>query len=1189
MRAGIGLHYLDLAHYQGGGGAFEPSSLFGDTDTGGFYDPSDLTSLASGRANVADTLVELGASAGDTIGTILDKSQMGGLTAEAFIESQTDLVPVGASWHLVNTGWTVSTDGKTASFDGSTGATYFAQPTNSLTVGATYILTFDVTAQGGTATIDVITGAYDVKRNLTAGSYSMVFEAAATAVGFRNVNTDTDTITVENIVLKEIPGNHLIAPSDAARPVLRADGELYYLEFDGTDDQMEASSVIGYNDGFTAVVGVATADNTNANQAVICERAAGTSNGFVVYLDTDDIEFWTGNGSTWDIDSSLATLVDDTPVVFTSELTPTGQDKSLRDDGAAASATSGLTVGQSSLEQFRIGSATDAGSFHLEGRLYGTTIIDRLLTTTERQNLEIYLANKSGVTLDSSSTATFPALLYDANTDGGLYDPSDLTSMSVELPSVNDNIHENPSAGDTVGCILDKSQMGGMTAAAFIDGQPEIVTNGTFDSDVSGWSSVSTALSWDSDGYLEATGGGFGGAYQDIASTASYFWVTFRIQMVSGTGINLNFYPSGAFASGIAFFNLTDAEASPGTWFTKTVLVPNEGGAGIRIYAQHNNATLLLDDVSVKEIPGNHLVAPSDAARPILRDEIVDGTDVDVSSASDLVAAGDGDGTDFSNWTAVSSATLTTPGDVFRVTNGAASAGRADYSITVDSGKWFLVELDLKAVSGAVSMTLISYAGARNPEDLTFYTVTVGDNQKFLFRSATDSAQEFSFEVASTTIGHYIEFDNVSVKEVPASADRRYWLDFDGTDDQLEVSFGTSTWLTNTSYVTAFNPGSDTQYILHAEADNTDSAWSVAAQTGDASTTLFYDGSAFSADYFTANGGDSFTYTGGVTDRDDLYTAFLSGTHVITVRQDWTDYDGFGVSNYGPGGWYMDGNWYGTAIADRQLTYSEREELEAYLGRKSGTIDFDTAWHPSSLFENSEDGAVYDVSLASSLFQERTGASATTPAGVGDPVGTILDQSGNGNHAVAPSDAARPLLQRDSNNKLYLDFDGTDDYFDTNYDVASGTTDLLLSASAKRDETSGIRNVLGSRDSTSERAYIATSSSDGFVGWEDATDTSSTFAPSTDKFVFVVQGSDNSFTAYGDGTVSNSGTSTGTPTFTSTTNVYLGTFNDAGTPSTGYWNGRIYGASVIDRELTGTERDRLERWLADKAGINLKQ
>ena len=44
MRAGIGLHYLDLAHYQGGGGSFEPSSLFGDTDTGGFYDPSDLTS-----------------------------------------------------------------------------------------------------------------------------------------------------------------------------------------------------------------------------------------------------------------------------------------------------------------------------------------------------------------------------------------------------------------------------------------------------------------------------------------------------------------------------------------------------------------------------------------------------------------------------------------------------------------------------------------------------------------------------------------------------------------------------------------------------------------------------------------------------------------------------------------------------------------------------------------------------------------------------------------------------------------------------------------------------------------------------------------------------------------------------------------------------------------------------------------
>lgn len=46
------------------------------------------------------------------------------------------------------------------------------------------------------------------------------------------------------------------------------------------------------------------------------------------------------------------------------------------------------------------------------------------------------------------------------------------------------------------------------------------------------------------------------------------------------------------------------------------------------------------------------------------------------------------------------------------------------------------------------------------------------------------------------------------------------------------------------------------------------------------------------------------------------------------------------------------------------------------------------------------------------LYQERTGASATTPASSdADPVGTWQDQSGNAKHLTAPSDATRPALK----------------------------------------------------------------------------------------------------------------------------------------------------------------------------------
>jgi hypothetical protein len=63
-------------------------------------------------------------------------------------------------------------------------------------------------------------------------------------------------------------------------------------------------------------------------------------------------------------------------------------------------------------------------------------------------------------------------------------------------------------------------------------------------------------------------------------------------------------------------------------------------------------------------------------------------------------------------------------------------------------------------------------------------------------------------------------------------------------------------------------------------------------------------------------------------------------------------------------------------------------------------------------------------------FQERTGASATTPAdGDGEVVGSWLDQSGNGNHVVAAADTNRPTLQvAEQNGRNVVRFDGVDNF-----------------------------------------------------------------------------------------------------------------------------------------------------------------
>lgn len=69
-----------------------------------------------------------------------------------------------------------------------------------------------------------------------------------------------------------------------------------------------------------------------------------------------------------------------------------------------------------------------------------------------------------------------------------------------------------------------------------------------------------------------------------------------------------------------------------------------------------------------------------------------------------------------------------------------------------------------------------------------------------------------------------------------------------------------------------------------------------------------------------------------------------------------------------------------------------------------------SGFSPLSLFASGEEGAWYDPSDLSTLFQDEAGTVPVTAGG--QPVRLILDKSGRNNHAPAPSDAARPVLVR---------------------------------------------------------------------------------------------------------------------------------------------------------------------------------
>ena len=97
------------------------------------------------------------------------------------------------------------------------------------------------------------------------------------------------------------------------------------------------------------------------------------------------------------------------------------------------------------------------------------------------------------------------------------------------------------------------------------------------------------------------------------------------------------------------------------------------------------------------------------------------------------------------------------------------------------------------------------------------------------------------------------------------------------------------------------------------------------------------------------------------------------------------------------------------------------------------------AWSPADLVSL---GAWYDPSDLTTMFQDAAGTTPVTAAG--QPVGLILDKSGNGYHASQSTSTARPLFQVDGSGHCYLAFDGVDDYLNTGAIDLTGTSHVAV-------------------------------------------------------------------------------------------------------------------------------------------------
>lgn len=195
-----------------------------------------------------------------------------------------------------------------------------------------------------------------------------------------------------------------------------------------------------------------------------------------------------------------------------------------------------------------------------------------------------------------------PADLFASGEQGAWFDPSDLSTM------FQDSTGTTPvtADGQPVGLILDKSK--GLVLGA------EKVTNGTFDTTTTGWTSGSSTISIDTSRLKIIVAGTYGWAYQGIPTvigrtyklswsftnvdaTAGYIWVD------PSAGLNAANFDSGALTNGngSGYFVATA---------TTTYVKPLIAG---------DTKSAFFDNMSVKEIAGNHASQATAAARPLYK------------------------------------------------------------------------------------------------------------------------------------------------------------------------------------------------------------------------------------------------------------------------------------------------------------------------------------------------------------------------------------------------------------------------------------------------------------------------------------------------------------------------------------------------------------------------------------------
>jgi hypothetical protein len=243
------------------------------------------------------------------------------------------------------------------------------------------------------------------------------------------------------------------------------------------------------------------------------------------------------------------------------------------------------------------------------------------------------------------------------------------------------------------------------------------------------------------------------------------------------------------------------------------------------------------------------------------------------------------------------------------------------------------------------------------------------------------------------------------------------------------------------------------------------------------------------------------------------------------------------------------------------------------------------------LFANGEQGAWYDPSDISTLFQDAAGTIPVTADG--QPVGLMLDKSGNGNHE-SQSVSSKRLTYRDVGGVQWIEADGIDDFLTTSpvAGIANDADGMSLMMAVR---STGSRAVLVSQyDVIGNNRNFSSVVSTISNNFEFGVQNNSSFNVNVNASGSANYGNDSTFIGLHEGANSKADlTVNKTQTFSPSALTTVGNainqeimlFTISGRES--FSEGRIYGLIIRSKHSNSQEVAGTEKYLANLAGITL--